>query len=531
MRKKGFKDLYRYFLAAATVALWILFAPVQLGGRASYIMVSGNSMEPNFHRGDLVITQKHTKYQIGEAVAYYDPLLEGVIYHRIVAQEQNGFLVQGDANSWLDSHIPTNEDILGAEWIYLPGAGNILEKARQPGWLATIVVAFVLMTVWPSGNDDLAGGPAGDPANEPEEDLDTHFKFLKGSAVMAQKQQVEELFYLSLAVGFLSILSLVFFFTKPSTEIIEKFSTLQHTGTFGYTAPAPTSVYDAGYAQTGEPIFRQVSNYLEVSFDYALVGNGRNDMDGEYRLMLEISDESGWRRIIELVPSAKFTGGEFSVKEKVWFYNVQGVIDDLKKATGVERSTYYLRIYPEVRVIASTVPLKVSTFMPSIGFNFTATEVLLRYQADEVINQKEDFILTSEDQKDASIKLLGMDIPVVIGRYISGVLLVMAACAVGGIRWYDNKMMIADDRKSLDYQFGDLIVDVNKIPAMKNLIEVNSLERLIRMAEMNRVNVLLHEAKDQEHFYAQIADRYYHFQRVKPPVIVEEDLSEGSDED
>ncbi len=265
MTKKGFEDFYRYFLVATTVALWILFAPVQLGGRATYILVSGNSMEPNFHRGDLVITQKHPKYRIGEAVAYYDPMLEGVIYHRIVAQEQDGFLVQGDANSWLDSHIPTDEDILGAEWIYLPGVGNILEKARQPGWLATIVVAFVLMTVWPSGDGDLNV--------DPEEAPDTDFKFRKGSAGMAQKQQIEELFYLSLAVGFLSIVSLVFFFTKPSTEIIEKFSALQHTGTFGYTSPAPTSVYDAGFAQTGEPIFRQVSNYLEISFEYALVGS------------------------------------------------------------------------------------------------------------------------------------------------------------------------------------------------------------------------------------------------------------------
>ncbi len=254
-------------------------------------------------------------------------------------------------------------------------------------------------------------------------------------------------------------------------------------------------------------------------------------MDGEYRLMLEISDESGWRKVIELAPSTKFTGGEFSVKEKVWFYNVQGVIDDLKKATGVERSTYYLSITPEVRVIASEVPLKVSSFMPAIGFNFTATEVLLRYQADEVVNQKEDFILTSEDQKDASIKLLGMDIPIVIGRYISGALLLIAGCAVGGIRWYDQKMMNTDDRKSLEYQYSDLIVDVNKIPAFENLIEVNSMESLIRMAEMNRVSVLLHEANDHEHFYVHIAEKTYHFLRVRPPVIIEENLSEGTNED
>ena len=514
MRKKGFKDLYRYFLVAATVALWILFAPVKLGGRATYILVSGNSMEPNFHRGDLVITQKHPEYRIGEAVAYYHPLLNGVVYHRIVAQEQDGYLVRGDANSWLDSHIPTDEDILGAEWIYLPGVGNILEKARQPGWLATIVVAFVLMTVWPSRDDDLNV--------DPEESPEGETKFRRGSYPMAQKQQIQELFYLSLAIVFLSILSLVFFFTKQSTEIIEKFSALQHTGTFGYTAPAPTSVYDAGFAQTGEPIFRQVSNYLEISFEYALVGSGQNTMDGEYRLMLEISDESGWRKIIELVPSTKFTGGEFSVKEKVWFYNVQGVINDLEKATGIERSTYYLIVYPEVRVIASEVPLKVSSFMPAIGFNFTATEVRLRHLDKDVVNQTEEFVLVSEDQTNASIKLLGLDIPVVVGRYISGAFLLLAAGAAGVLYWYDHKMSNANDRKSLGYQYGDLIIDVNVLPGFENLIEVDSLHALIKMAEMNRLNVMLCTDTDLYHFFLYLDGKTYKYQETIPPSLEEE---------
>ena len=302
MMKRGSKDLTRYVSIIATVVLWIIFAPIKLGGKASYILVSGNSMEPNFHRGDLVITQKHQEYQIGEAIAYYHPMLEGVVYHRIVGIEQGGYLLQGDANAWLDSHIPTNDEVLGAEWIYLPGVGSVLEKARQPAWLATIIVAFVLMTVWPSGDENQPVGS--------EETPETDFELRRGRTSMAQKQQVQELLYLSLAIGFLSIVSLVFFFTKPSTEIIEKFSALQHTGTFEYSAPAPSSVYDAGYAQTGEPIFRRVSKYMEVSFDYFLEGK-RDESDetinGGYRLLLEVSDESGWRKQIELEPTTEFS--------------------------------------------------------------------------------------------------------------------------------------------------------------------------------------------------------------------------------
>jgi signal peptidase I len=39
----------------AIVLVWIFFAPVQIGGQAFYVIINGNSMEPNFHWGDLVV--------------------------------------------------------------------------------------------------------------------------------------------------------------------------------------------------------------------------------------------------------------------------------------------------------------------------------------------------------------------------------------------------------------------------------------------------------------------------------------------
>ena len=40
-----------------TAAIWIAFAPIQMGGSLAYVIVNGNSMEPNFHIGDLVIVR------------------------------------------------------------------------------------------------------------------------------------------------------------------------------------------------------------------------------------------------------------------------------------------------------------------------------------------------------------------------------------------------------------------------------------------------------------------------------------------
>ena len=212
------------------------------------------------------------------------------------------------------------------------------------------------------------------------------------------------------------------------------------------------------------------------------------------------------------------------MKKKIWFYSIQDVIDEFRSATGVERSTYYLTIIPEVRVIASEVPLRVSTFSPEIGFAFTSNEVLLRNQAAEVVNQSEEFVLVNEDQKEASIRLVGIDIPIVIGRYISGGLLILATGAAVGIRWYDHKMTKAGGRTSLAYEYGDLIVDVNSIPEFNDLIEVDSLDSLIRMAEFNRTNVLLYMMDGLENFYVHSAGKSYRFRSKRLPVDGDEEL-------
>jgi signal peptidase I len=490
-------------LVFVTVALWIVFAPVKLGGRATYILVSGNSMEPNFHRGDLVITQKSQNYQVGEAIAYYHPLLDGVIYHRIVAQSNETYIVQGDANSWLDSHEPSVDEVLGKEWLYLPGFGRILEKARQPAWLVTIVVAFVLMSVWPYGDSDRL--------MDPDDDNEYGKETWRGKFYMGEKSKVQELFYLSLAIAFLGLVGLIFFMTKPSTEIIENFSAVQHSVTFGYSSPAPEDVYASGFAQTGDPIFRRVSSSMAVSFDYELEGLSSDEISGEYRLALEISDESGWRREVELVPMTDFTTGSFQVEHNIWFYNIQTVIENFRNATGIDRTTYQISIVPEISVIASGNPLRVSTFTPNLDFSYTPVEVKLNRPMDEVIYQTEEFILATEGKEDAAITLFNRQIPVIAARYLAGLVMIIALGAAGGLYWHDSKMTGKGGREAANYVYGDLIVEIEHMSIRDTLIEVESFEGMVALAEQNRVNILLYEEDESDNYYINLPGETYHF--------------------
>ena len=59
----------RVMLAVGAVLLW----PAPLGGVVGLTVVSGHSMEPTYHSGDLVITARQPSYAAGDIVSYVVP--------------------------------------------------------------------------------------------------------------------------------------------------------------------------------------------------------------------------------------------------------------------------------------------------------------------------------------------------------------------------------------------------------------------------------------------------------------------------
>ena len=90
--------LFSGALLTLVLAVWVVAAPAQLGGLASYVVVTGNSMEPNLHDGDLAIVRLTDRYQPGDVVAYRHPDI-GPVIHRIQTVGNDRFVFQGDNNS------------------------------------------------------------------------------------------------------------------------------------------------------------------------------------------------------------------------------------------------------------------------------------------------------------------------------------------------------------------------------------------------------------------------------------------------
>jgi hypothetical protein len=106
-------------------------------------------MLPNFHGGDLVLLRQQPTYSVGEVAGYHSGDLGITVMHRIVAVNGDHYVFKGDNNGWVDSYQPTASQIVGAEWVQLPGIGSALITLRAPVITAFIIGLLWLFVVWP----------------------------------------------------------------------------------------------------------------------------------------------------------------------------------------------------------------------------------------------------------------------------------------------------------------------------------------------------------------------------------------------
>jgi signal peptidase I len=143
------KPLLALSAQLALVAALVWFAlPQALGGRAGWVLVSGTSMLPHLHTGDLVLVERRSSYHVGEVVAYRVPKGEvgagHVVIHRIVGGNgEAGWTMQGDNRTARDLWHPTNRDVLGSKTLRIPDAWLVLRVLHMPILLA-LVAAFAV---------------------------------------------------------------------------------------------------------------------------------------------------------------------------------------------------------------------------------------------------------------------------------------------------------------------------------------------------------------------------------------------------
>jgi signal peptidase len=138
-------------LVIGACVFWAMFLrPQSLGGPAGYVLVSGKSMLPLYHTGDLVLVRHQSSYKTGDIIAYRvpqgDAMAGSQVIHRIIGgNATHGFVVQGDNRTGADVWRPKPADIVGSASVHIPHAIIALQLLRSPLLLALFAASFALV--------------------------------------------------------------------------------------------------------------------------------------------------------------------------------------------------------------------------------------------------------------------------------------------------------------------------------------------------------------------------------------------------
>lgn len=497
-RQAGFQDSGMKFhksssLPGALVSIllailfWIALAPIQLGGQVAYVIVDGNSMEPKFQLGDLVITRKQPIYRVGDAVTYENAEMGAFVFHRIVAVSSDRFVLQGDHNTWLDSYQPTGNEIVGKLWLHIPAIGRAIQWARQPLPLAVLcglVGGLMLMSLFPvtPPRGRRNAKPSGSMGGLLEGGL-----YLAGFAAMA---------FLGLGI---------FAFTRPATRPAETIQ-YQQAASFFYSATGTPDVYGTDAIRTGDPIFPNLTCTLNVGQAYNVAGSGLQGVAGFHRLYARVMDrQSGWQRSILLESDTPFTGNSYVSMASLDLCQIMAMVSAVEQQTGLHPPFYTLEVISHSTFMGNIADKAVlDSLDTSLVFKFDKTHFYLAAdatQGDPLYTTKAGAVGGLEEAPN-TLSLLGLNVSILFVRALSvlGLAFSLLALLAGG--WYFLRLNQADQAAIIRLKYGGLLMDTRGFAFPQNLpiVDAASVDDLARLAERQN-SMIVHTAVNFLHHY------------------------------
>lgn len=472
-------------LVLALLGVWIAFAPVNLGGTTSYVIVNGISMEPDFHLGDLTIIRKASDYQIGDVVTYQDARMNAYVIHRIIDMQGDRFVLKGDNNSWVDVYYPTHEEIIGKLWLHIPNLGKLFEWLRAPLNLA--------MSISLLGGIGMSGMIIKPPK--------------KGRAKSVRKStgSPESGLYVFglLTLVFLSLSVLAFL--RPLTRSAEKIRLTQQ-GQFSYSATGTPILYDTEVVRSGEPIFPRLTCFLNIDFAYNLLASSISGAAGNYQITARVIEEqTGWQRTMPLSGVTAFQGNSFSTTAVLDLCQIITLVQTLEQETGLRAGRYMLEVFPQINMAANIAGLPISeTFEPRLMFRFDDISFSLLTPDDQenpfISAQQRSF--TNPATEANTVTILGLTLSIRTMRIIAlaGLALSLGGTVLLGITTYTAARQNPDSLIRLRY--GSLLVNAHgqDIQATGPVINVDSINELAKLAERHNT-VILHTIFNSLHSY------------------------------
>ncbi|HMO58191.1 MAG TPA: signal peptidase I [Roseiflexaceae bacterium] len=469
-----------------TIVIGVMFAPIQVGGKSIYVVVNGNSMEPLYYRGDLVIVEAASDFRVGEIVTYQHPDI-GMVIHRIIGRTPDGrWIFQGDNNNFIDPYEPSTDELLGRSVLHIPRAGAALMFIRQSPIIFTallMAVPLIATTGAFFGKQRRNGRkrPAATTASATNSWRETTLAIIALVAMAA-----------ATLTGFA--------YTRQPTAMLNADVAYTQRGVFGYSAPAAPGIYDGEAAETGDPIFRRVSQRIQITFDYALESSETPDIAGSYAMLAEISLNNGWQRVITMVPAQEFSGAHIAMSGELDLDEVNAIVARFAEQTEIDVRQFSITIIPQVQ-ISGVLADRVLEDQFAPRLRFIADPLQLTLVTDDGPDGKplqpmRNGMLPRSITTTERLSLGGISLDVEAARQIGliGLLLCILAAALVGVPLVRDAAR--DEATRIRLQYGMLIVEAQPGTAINTpyTILVATIADLAKLAERLGV-VIVHETQ------------------------------------
>ena len=469
LARSRFRRAASFACALLGIVLWLGFAPAALGGTSTYVTTFGTSMEPTLHAGDLVVVRPQPSYQVGDVVAYHSRSLNTVVLHRIIAREGEHYVFKGDNNSWIDEERPVEADLIGAMDTHVGGLGERMQLLRSPLAMGGIVGVSVVPTAVSARSRRKR------KAKERKE----------RPAAPRKRPQLGHIEPRLLVAGGAVLAIAAFAFTRPTVVTSASEVPFDDYGEFSYTAAAPgaAAVYPTGAVPSGQPIFLNLVDRVDVTFDYRVGSAAALTATGDVAMQAYVSDASGWRVPFDLAAPVVFDDESASVSGTLDIDDLQSRIAAMEAATGTERDTYNVAVQALVnREVHGLDASSSGVFSPALDFELEELEMHLATPGQDAMNPVQGGLLTTSIESPGEVRLLGQSLSTGMLRAGSlGLAVIVAALllesVVGSVRNRDESKLIQKRYRSYLLPLRSIeltdaaIVDVESIAALARIAD------------------------------------------------------------
>lgn len=524
--KRFFPNFLSAFWLVLMVAVWLAFAPTQAGGMASYVIVIGNSMEPRFHIGDLVIAHKEADYQVGDAVVYRNQELNNFVFHRIIAEGLETFTLQGDNNSWIDTYQPAHREIVGKLWLHIPKGGISIQKLRNPFVMALAAGAlggFLVLGLFRNtskGKKHMAQKSVREQMALVRQKTKNWFTDPGNSGQSSKPVQGGSYEGLFFALGTLALASLIvgiIAFSRPASRIVKDEVSFEHVGFFSYSSPTPQGVYDSNTVQSGDPIFPRLNCTVDISFQYTFIAQDPGTIAGSHQLIATISEPvSGWQRSVPLEEAVVFSGNAFGTTAKLNLCQMEKLTQSMEESTDFHPGAYILTVSPNIKLTSDISGSALdASFDPELSFYYDRIHfyLLKNEEAGDPLNPTQTGRISKERQAANTVLLFGAELAVPALRWFAVVGLIGSLAGVVFLGMRLQSLSQSDQGQFIRLRYDSLLIDVRHVDAvdLSNLVDVASIEDLAKLAEKFNTMILHTESDDLHEYYVRGEGITYRF--------------------